>query len=497
MDVHRRGGGAPLEGRGLALGRALGAQGARVHTDERAAAAARAAGANALAYGEHVGFAAGRYRPGTATGDLLLAHELAHVVQQRDEEMGTPGRAGADLEADADQAAAAAFLDQPARPALRSRLTLGLDSCFSSGPSAHTRADRWMDLLRDPETNRQQMLDMLADDDNVDAIASIRGAAYTDSGVRTIARSSAAAREVMGRLADRLHDRGHTSQETTVRGVLTQLGQTTPDPAAASPELADLRALRRAVAADTRHAAHFASIGLDVSTIEIYDVRRAIAGRVYYDPALDRDSTSTVVTGGQTAIAVSGPTAEAFYPGAIQIGPHGVRGHSDESIRSTVFHEALHRTLHLEAKRGATATDARTRDLRTEMFAGRAGSTVGVNEETEVTSRQIETDLLPVLAVRDDHNRPRNDEAAAMFSYLAMFYPRANTDFRRAAVQRIVRALTGHQPELRRTLVILRGLSESERRALADVEQALAALVPPAPPHRDRGGGRGGGGGPH
>src|SRR5262245_26942579 len=98
MDVHRRGGGEPLEGRGRALGQALGVAGARVHTDARAGAAAAAVGADALAYGGHVGFAGGRYRPGTPGGDLLLAHELAHVAQQRDEEDGAPERAGAGLE---------------------------------------------------------------------------------------------------------------------------------------------------------------------------------------------------------------------------------------------------------------------------------------------------------------------------------------------------------------------------------------------------------------
>jgi hypothetical protein len=54
----------------------------RVHADGQAA---RSAGVvNALAYtlGEHLVFAAGQYAPGTAAGRYLLAHELAHVVQQ-------------------------------------------------------------------------------------------------------------------------------------------------------------------------------------------------------------------------------------------------------------------------------------------------------------------------------------------------------------------------------------------------------------------------------
>ena len=54
----------------------------RVHTDARAAASARALAAGAYTVGEHVAFAAGRYRPETPRGERLLAHELAHVRQQ-------------------------------------------------------------------------------------------------------------------------------------------------------------------------------------------------------------------------------------------------------------------------------------------------------------------------------------------------------------------------------------------------------------------------------
>jgi hypothetical protein len=54
----------------------------RLHADARAAASARALGARAYAAGPHVVFAEGAYDPGTRRGLWLLAHELAHVVQQ-------------------------------------------------------------------------------------------------------------------------------------------------------------------------------------------------------------------------------------------------------------------------------------------------------------------------------------------------------------------------------------------------------------------------------
>jgi outer membrane protein OmpA-like peptidoglycan-associated protein len=54
----------------------------RVHTDGSAADAARAAGANAFTIGSDVVFGKGEYRPHSARGQNLIAHELAHVVQQ-------------------------------------------------------------------------------------------------------------------------------------------------------------------------------------------------------------------------------------------------------------------------------------------------------------------------------------------------------------------------------------------------------------------------------
>ena len=54
----------------------------RVHTDERAAASARAVKAAAYTVGRDVVFGTAGYTPGTAEGRSLLAHELAHVVQQ-------------------------------------------------------------------------------------------------------------------------------------------------------------------------------------------------------------------------------------------------------------------------------------------------------------------------------------------------------------------------------------------------------------------------------
>ncbi len=54
----------------------------RIHTDAKAAGSARDVNALAYTVGRDVVFGAGQYSPGTFAGRTLLAHELAHVVQQ-------------------------------------------------------------------------------------------------------------------------------------------------------------------------------------------------------------------------------------------------------------------------------------------------------------------------------------------------------------------------------------------------------------------------------
>lgn len=82
----------------------------RTHTDSNAATISNQVNARAFTVGNHVAFGTDEYKPGTLIGDALIAHELAHTVQQRGAE--TPmnkskeGTEGYDaLENDADLAA--------------------------------------------------------------------------------------------------------------------------------------------------------------------------------------------------------------------------------------------------------------------------------------------------------------------------------------------------------------------------------------------------------
>jgi len=77
--------GAPLDpatNRYMSLRMGQDFDGVRIHADARADESARAVGAHAYTVGRDVVFADGQYQPGADAGRRLIAHELAHVVQQ-------------------------------------------------------------------------------------------------------------------------------------------------------------------------------------------------------------------------------------------------------------------------------------------------------------------------------------------------------------------------------------------------------------------------------
>jgi hypothetical protein len=81
----------------------------RVHDDARAHDNARSLGSRAYAAGDHLVFGEGAYRPETSPGRALIAHEVAHSVQQGGIQMkadrGIPTATDAELESQADRAA--------------------------------------------------------------------------------------------------------------------------------------------------------------------------------------------------------------------------------------------------------------------------------------------------------------------------------------------------------------------------------------------------------
>jgi hypothetical protein len=93
----------------------------RIHTGHRAAETADALHSRAFTVGEDIVFAEGEFAPETTEGQRLLAHELAHVVQQR----RTDGIVAGDRETERDAHDAAHEVDAGGTPRVRERAEPG------------------------------------------------------------------------------------------------------------------------------------------------------------------------------------------------------------------------------------------------------------------------------------------------------------------------------------------------------------------------------------
>lgn len=114
----------------------------RLHTDTQAARIAHPHPAATV--GRDVFFGSGRFRPHEPAGEILLAHELAHTLQQR----GGP-RVGAAQEAAADDAALNAFVGARARPQPSSGLGFAACSEYDvHAPENRARVDTLARLFR-------------------------------------------------------------------------------------------------------------------------------------------------------------------------------------------------------------------------------------------------------------------------------------------------------------------------------------------------------------
>lgn len=120
----------------------------RIHADGIAARSARQAGALAYTVGRHIAFGDGQYSPNSARGRDTLAHELAHVVQQRavaDGQVPTSfSAAGEEREADSHASSALAgrkLAIPPARPANLARLIVQ-EGTYTHPPDPEVRVHR-------------------------------------------------------------------------------------------------------------------------------------------------------------------------------------------------------------------------------------------------------------------------------------------------------------------------------------------------------------------
>lgn len=158
--------GAPMEsGLRTTMERRFGADSSqvRVHTDRESASSARSLGARAWTRAPHIHFGDGQYAPHTPAGPRLLAHELAHVVQQHDGASPLSGvePEGSPAEREAETAAEAVTRGEQVTVGGRTR-RIGLDrvgsSCVQMIAAPHARVrgrDAHDAIVKDFEKNSE------------------------------------------------------------------------------------------------------------------------------------------------------------------------------------------------------------------------------------------------------------------------------------------------------------------------------------------------------
>ncbi len=129
---------------------------ARIHADSRSAALAAREDARAFTVGRDVVFGAGEYRPGTLTGEGLIAHELAHVLQQRDAGEEEPA-ATESVERDAERSTRGALVRSLARGLRGFRgLMEGMRENAKPALKSGLQLARCTDVMKDPDVVRRR-----------------------------------------------------------------------------------------------------------------------------------------------------------------------------------------------------------------------------------------------------------------------------------------------------------------------------------------------------
>ena len=142
--------------------------GVRTHRDADSAAAARALHARAFTVGQDVHFAPDAYQPDSARGRHLIAHEVAHTVQQRGQAPGPQAKLEVSVPGDAAELEADAFADDFLAGDVRSRPREGsasgiarTEECEAESTVAREQLETNRGIARQRITQARQEADQL------------------------------------------------------------------------------------------------------------------------------------------------------------------------------------------------------------------------------------------------------------------------------------------------------------------------------------------------
>ncbi|HKY53423.1 MAG TPA: DUF4157 domain-containing protein, partial [Anaerolineales bacterium] len=463
----------------------------RLHTDPEAAKLSRDLNARAFTVGNDIAFGSGEYQPGAPVGDALIAHELAHVVQQVGPRSSTaPMRKGEGvyntLEEYADRSAVGAMVSlwqgkrgltnivQNAMPRLRSGLRL--QSCRENLSSEERQAAIYQigGIIGQPDMFESEIMaaiDKLGDDAAKVLIhvgpfspraddSQLHELAGTEAGQRVMARVSKALRDgdVIARNRAKTIDRILADRKSTAQ------------PKVSSEVQQNLDRINKAISADPRIQLYRkAKIPLKLP-VELYQAQREMMGGVYYDPYMPSDPNQPGDAGRTWAKSWMSERHPTRYPLIyIQIGPLALR-FTDEYIRSVLWHEFQHYQQYLAFREPSSSKSTDVTILEAE--SADTGQPVKPNSEIVATSIQL----------ADDFDKLSDDEAKSTLRYLSDFMNHRDTQpsFKAKAIDQIKTAVAGNRAKQDRLLGLIGSIrSNTERENLKDLRDAIRkALVP-------------------
>lgn len=220
----------------------------RIHADQGAAQSAAAQAAKAYTVGRHIVFGAGRFSPQDREGQRLLAHELAHVVQQRRGGAAPALSPNAPNEQAADAAARAVAAGQgPVAVSGATGVGMARDEDESWGAKLRRKYSKAKEAIPPEYRDKMQKAADFAADKAVDAVALPLGpvGAYATDGLGSsllhAAQKTAAGEEGA---TDDLKNFGRDKVQESlgaVKGVVTQLTEVADTGMWVGNEYKDLR----------------------------------------------------------------------------------------------------------------------------------------------------------------------------------------------------------------------------------------------------------------
>jgi len=273
--------------------------GVQVHTDANAAGISDNLNARAFTVGNHIAFGAGEYQPGTLVGDALIAHELAHVMQQRGGGSSVESKQNgaaeySALEDDADQAAVGAVVSS------RSGTRRGLSNIAKSVmPSLRSG----LRLQRCPRGGGAASL--LSDQQAREAMTQNNGLGYDAETIRSMQR-------LVGASATGVWD-----VESVNKVALWQKSQGLS--ATGNVDSATLKAMILALVANSKYDEAIHVI------VDAFKFPTTNLARIYYDSTLtgaDALTSGTIATGQPQTVQVGTSTFSESYEHMIRIIGH-------------------------------------------------------------------------------------------------------------------------------------------------------------------------------